>query len=259
MIVAKCSHDIDILTWFADAPCSSVASYQACTHFHPAGAPEGATLRCTDGCPHLGTCPYDAHRYLCDQRRWLRMVRPDAETMNDDVTLDWLRTSDWGRCAYHCGQDTPDHQVVAMQFANGVTANLTMTAFDTGRRIRIHGTTGILEGAMDADGREPWIELKKHRGEVSPLTIEEPDTEGYEGHGGGDFGLIEALPGLLSATGEGRPRDFIEGHRIAFAAAQSATTRNVVHLRSSESSTVGRARGIDRTLARSLLASGHAI
>lgn len=228
MIVAKCSHDTDILSWFAGAACTSVASYAECSHFHPGGAPEGATPRCTDGCPHLGSCPYDAHRYLGDQRRWLRMVRADADEMDDEAIRDWLKTSDWGRCAYHCGQDTPDHQVVAMRFANGVTANLTMTAFDTGRRMRIHGTSGILEGAMDADGREPWIELRKHSGEITSLTIATPHREGYEGHGGGDFGLIEALPELLA--GSDGQRDYIEGHRIAFAAAQAAATGTAVAL-----------------------------
>jgi predicted dehydrogenase len=150
------------------------------------------------------------------------MVRPDAGEMDDDAIMAWLKTSDWGRCAYHCGQDTPDHQVVALQFANGITADLTMTAFDTGRRIRIFGTQGILEGAMHADGREPWIALGKHTGEVSPLPIEEQNTDGYEGHGGGDYGLIEALPRFLSDTGSEPQFDFIEGHRIAFAAANAA-------------------------------------
>ncbi|MBK1828999.1 Gfo/Idh/MocA family protein [Haloferula rosea] len=229
MIVAKCSHDTDLLAWLADSPCRSVASFAGQSHFTPGMAPTGAPERCTDGCPHLGTCRFDAHRYLTDQRRWLQMVRPDADSLGDAAIIDWLKTSDWGRCVYHCGQDTPDHQVVSMQFASGITADLTMTAFDTGRRIRIYGTQGILEGAMHADGRDPWIECRMHEGETTALEIVEQDTGGYQGHGGGDFGLIEALPALLDADAADS-RQFTEGHRIAFAAARAAEQDCLINL-----------------------------
>ncbi len=218
MIVAKCCHDTDLLAWLAGSTVTAVSSYAECSHFRPDRAPDGATDRCTDGCPHLGECRFDAHRYLTDQRRWLEMVRPDGPDMSDEEITDWLRTSDWGRCAYRCGQDTPDHQVVSMRFANRITASLTMTAFDTGRRIRVHGTAGILEGALHADGRGPWIECRLHEGETDAVAVEATAASGYGGHGGGDFGLIDALPELLT----GASSDFTEGHRIAFAAAAAA-------------------------------------
>ena len=224
MIVAKCSHDTDLLAWIAGAGCRAVSSFARCSHFRPERAPEGATGRCTDGCPQLGRCRFDAHRYLGDQRRWLEMVRPDGAEMSDRQIIEWLRTSDWGRCAYRCGQDTPDHQVVSMEFANGVTASLTMTAFDSGRRIRLYGTEGILEGALHADGRDPWIECRAHEGTTEPVEIETPGDDGYAGHGGGDFGMMSALPALL----EGEDADFIEGHRVAFAAAESVDTTSVI-------------------------------
>ncbi|GAA5478470.1 putative oxidoreductase YteT [Haloferula helveola] len=226
MIIAKCCHDTDLMTWFAGSPCTAVSSFAEISHFRPDKAPEGSTDRCIDGCPHAGTCLYDANQYLTTQRRWLGMVRPDAEKMTDDDVREWLKTSDWGRCAYKCGQDTPDHQVVSMRFENGITADLTMTAFDTGRRTRIYGTKGILEGAIHADGREPWVECRPHTGGIEEIPIEEQETGGYAGHGGGDFGLIHALPALLAEA----TSDFIEGHRIGFAAAQSADEGRTVEL-----------------------------
>lgn len=227
MIIAKCSHDTDLLSWFAGAPCSHVSSFAACSHFRPEMAPPGATPRCTDGCPHTGRCRYDAHRYLTDMRRWLEMVRPDGATMTDDDITHWLRTSPWGRCAYQCDQDTPDHQVVSMRFDNDVTASLTMTAFDTGRRIRIHGTEGILDAATHADGREPWIECRSHDGIITAIPIPAEETGGYAGHGGGDFGLIQALPSLLE---DSAPAGFVDGHRIGFAADRSAREKVTVRL-----------------------------
>ena len=225
MMVAKCSHDTDILSWFAGSAASTVASFENISHFKPEKMPEGATARCTDGCPHLGACAYDAHRYMGDCRNYLRMVRPDEADMTDEQILEWIKTTDWGRCAYQCDQDTPDHQVVSVQFENGVTASLTMTAFDTGRRIRVFGTTGMLEGAIHADGREPWIQCRPHEGEIRDIEIEEQQTGGYQGHGGGDYGLIAALPELLEAADQS---DFVEGHRIAFAAAKASAEGRVI-------------------------------
>jgi len=214
MIIAKCSHDTDLLAWFAGSHAVDVTSQESISHFRPDQAPAGATLRCTDGCPHVGECRYDAHRYLGDQRRWMRNVMAGGETMNDEAIKEWLRTSDWGRCVYFCDQDTPDHQIVGMKFANGITASLTMTAFDTGRRIRIYGTTGVLEGGTGVKDGEAYVRVQDHEGEWQDVEITDQVLKGYEGHGGGDFGLIAALPELLKAQGN----DFVEGHRIGFTA-----------------------------------------
>lgn len=221
MLVAKCSHDTDILAWLAGSACQSIASFAGNHFYRPERAPAGATARCTDGCPHCGTCPFDSHRYLSDQRRWLEMVLPGAATTSDGDILAWLHHSRWGRCAYRCDQDTPDHQVVALQFENGITATLTMTAFDLGRRLTIHGTRGVLQGALGADGREPWLEFRGHfGGACEAIQIVETATAAFRSHGGGDYGLIEALPGLLADPGRGA-REYVEGHRIAFAAART--------------------------------------
>lgn len=131
-----------------------------------------------------------------------------------------------GRCAYRCDHDTPDHQIVGVHFANGITADLTMTAFDTGRWIRIYGTEGVLEGWSEGKGGDgaPSIELRPHFGTAEDIAVQEMDSGDYQGHGGGDFGLIHALPALL----EDDTQDFIEGHRIGFAAEVAAKGNGVV-------------------------------
>jgi len=228
MIIAKCSHDTDLFAWIAGSRAVSVTSHEGILHFRPDKAPEGATDRCTDGCPHVGKCAWDAHRYLTDQRNWLRHVHPDANEMDDAAIIDWLKTSDWGRCAYRCGQDTPDHQVVGVHFANGITADLTMTAFDTGRWMRVYGTEGVLEGLSEGEGGDgaPSIQIRPHNGAPIDIPVQDHDAGDYQGHGGGDFGLIHALPELLTEDSQ----DFIEGHRIGFAAAVAAKENRVVSL-----------------------------
>ena len=51
MIVAKCSHDADLLCWLSGAAPRSVTSFGRLDWFHAGNAPAGAPLRCTDGCP----------------------------------------------------------------------------------------------------------------------------------------------------------------------------------------------------------------
>lgn len=65
MILAKSCHDMDILRWLANAPCHAVSSFGRLSEFKAENAPEGAALRCLDGCKVKDTCPYDAeHIYL---------------------------------------------------------------------------------------------------------------------------------------------------------------------------------------------------
>ena len=107
---------------------------------------QGAPARYSDGCPAAKDCLYDAHRYLTDKRRWLGMVMDGYEQADDEQVLTFLRKSPWGRCVYHCDNDAVDHQVLACELDNGITATHTMTAFDSGRGIEIYGTLASLKG-----------------------------------------------------------------------------------------------------------------
>ena len=62
MIVAKCSHDVDLLCWLGGAPAVAISSHGNRSWFRAENAPNGAPPRCTDGCPAAQDCIYDAHR-----------------------------------------------------------------------------------------------------------------------------------------------------------------------------------------------------
>jgi len=231
MIVAKCSHDTDLMCWFADSQPKSITSHGRLDWFKKENAPAGAPLRCTDGCPVAADCIYDAHRYLNEKRNFLRMVMPGAEGetrtaegIADEKILDFIRTSPWGRCVYHCDNDVVDHQVLACEMENGITATLTMTAFDCSRTIEIHGTRGSLRGGepfKDGGASELWF--RDHReGKIEPVPVEQPAEDGYTSHGGGDYGIVDALDRLLAGPGAMEPGlDGIAGHRLAYLADES--------------------------------------
>lgn len=222
MILAKSSHDMDILHWLAGSPVRAVSSFGRTGYFHAGNAPGGATARCTDNCPHAGTCFYDSHRYLTDKRGWLGMVLPDAATMDDASILDFLRTSPWGRCVWKCDNDVVDHQVVALDFTNGITATFTMTAFESGRELAIFGTRGVLRGgATGKRAGTPELWFRDHTGTtIEEIVLPEATEAGYAGHGGGDYGIMDSLDHIIAGELGADPLfdSTAESHFTAFAA-----------------------------------------
>jgi predicted dehydrogenase len=227
MIVAKCSHDTDLLCWLGGAPAASVSSYGDLSWFRRENSPPGAPPRCTDGCPAAPDCSYDSHRYLTDKRRWLGMVMDGDAAADDGQILDFLRKSPWGRCVYQCDNNVVDHQVLACELTNGITASHTMTAFDCGRGIEIYGTRAALKGGdpyQEAGAPELW--LRHHAtGTIEAVDIARDEETGYAGHGGGDGGLVDALGTLFRGDLALAPGlDGLAGHRLAFLAEESRTS-----------------------------------
>jgi len=227
MIIAKCSHDTDIIAWLMGSSCKSVSSVGGISHFTEKHAPEGATDRCTDGCPHNDTCIYSSLRYTTDKASWMRMIYPDpTKERETQEVLDWLTVSPWGRCVYKCDNDVVDHQQVMMEFQNGASATLSMTAFDSGRTLEIYGTKASLRGGDSIKQQfDTDLVIRDHYdGELEKITLPDPEESEYTGHGGGDYGLISALSGIIHGTTSSAAsliETSIEGHLIGFSAEKS--------------------------------------
>jgi predicted dehydrogenase len=154
-ILAKCCHDLDLISWFADSPCVSVSSVGALSFFKEENAPVGAAKRCTGGCAAKKTCPYDAERlYIKDPfykakfiKYMKRTLTGKAKNNRRDVRAA-IDTGDYGRCVFFCDNNVCDTQLVTMTFENGATAVLQMNAFSDKmfRECHIVGTKGELIG-----------------------------------------------------------------------------------------------------------------
>ncbi|MFD0617570.1 Gfo/Idh/MocA family protein [Paenibacillus sp. GCM10027629] len=230
MILAKSSHDLDILLWLAGSECASVSSFGSLSHFTSSQAPVGAPLRCTDGCPVEQDCLYFAPKqYLTENTDW------PTSAISDDLSyegrLKALQEGPYGRCVYHCDNDVVDHQVVNLEFENGVTAAFTMSAFtkDVSRTIKLMGTKGEIRGAMEKNEIEI---LHFGSGEVEQISF--VVAGGHVGHGGGDYGLVRDFLKLVSEGGKSQgltsANHSVQSHLMAFAAEQSRVTHQVVHL-----------------------------
>jgi predicted dehydrogenase len=230
MILTKCCHDLDLLVWLFGA-CQRLSSTGSLTHFTKAVVGREIPARCTDGCPIEDECPYFAPRIYLELLR----QNPDSFAVNA-MTLDRteqgvmraLETGPYGRCVYRCDNNVVDHQVVALEFAGGLTVTLTMQGAShvEGRTVRIDGRRATLL-ANESRGE---LAVHDHRtGQIELLSVE----PGVGGHGGGDDGLMNAFLEGIRGKREGMltsAREAIESHLMAFAAERSRETGQPVDM-----------------------------
>jgi predicted dehydrogenase len=230
MLLAKSGHDIDWLRHVVGKPLRRVSSFGSLRHFRRSEQPAGAADRCLD-CAVEPVCPYSAPRLYLGMLREGRTGWP-VTVLTDEVTergvTEALRTGPYGRCVYACDNDVVDHQVVAMEFDDGVTGSFTMTAFTPhmDRRTRIFGTRGYLEG----DGATVRVyDFTSNTTETLRTESAGQDTE--EGHGGGDAGLMDAFTRAVETNDASHilsgPDESLESHRAVFAAERSRLSGTV--------------------------------
>lgn len=226
LLLAKNSHDFDLLNWYIGRECLRVSSFGSLTHFNAANKPEGAAEYCLGGCKAKKNCPYDAEKFYCRYASvliWARSVVAGFPNPSNSQLREIIKTSNYGKCVYQSNNNINDHQVVNMEFDGGVTATLTVSAFSRMfyRRIHILGTKGELFGADNA------YRLRLNIFGKGGKTIFVPPR--LSGHGGGDYGICETLHKLM--RGEAVGDDLLttidvtaKSHRIAYAALLSEKT-----------------------------------
>ena len=230
MILSKCCHDLDILLWILRQPVAHLNSFGSMIHFRPEHAPEGATERCTDGCPAADTCKYEATKlYARDGNGWPHNAVSYIPTK--EARLEALKTDWYGRCVYHCDNDVVDHQTVNMELEDGTTVNLVMNGQgdEECRTMRWDGTRATLYGKFSARGDE--IRVHHHlTGEVENVPVIARDRSG---HGGGDFGIMRSFLNALRGEADDSittARESLESHLLAFAAEESRRSKTVINM-----------------------------
>lgn len=235
LVLAKSSHDLDILHWIIGKPCKKISAFGKLTHFKPENAPAGAPERCTDGCPVEASCPYSALKIYYRDRTWLYVFDlPEEKEKEGEAILHYLKTGEYGRCVYKCPNNQPDHYMMLMEFEDDITVNFSIEAFTSygGRRTRIMGTRGDIVGDMEEFTHTDFV-----TGESKTYKANALDTLNYEGvgHGGGDEGMIRDWIEALRTQNAGvmsTPLDeSLESHLMAFAAEESRKKEKVVYLR----------------------------
>ena len=234
MLLQKSCHDIDILQWLLDKECKRVQSFGSLRHFVKENAPADAPERCADGCPHKDECLYHTDRIYKSNLPgfWFKSHVADTKTPTDEQIDEALAKKQYGKCVYKCNNDVVDHQVVNMEFEDGITVSFTMTAFaNFGRQIRIMGTKGELWANVE-HAEADLFDYASGKTTKLPLNEAGVDSSIAGGHGGGDTGIIGVLYEYLEDSVEMEEVSEIEvsckNHMIVFAAEEARNSGTVV-------------------------------
>jgi predicted dehydrogenase len=234
MLLAKSIHDLDWIRYMVGSECRSLASFGTLKHFRRDQQPAGASERCLD-CAVEAACPYSAKKIYLGMLAQGRTGWP-VDVVAPEPTLASLtaalRSGPYGRCVYACDNDVVDNQVVNMLFAEDKTAAFTMTGFTHSgqRKTRIFGTRGELTGDGEIIDHLDFLTDETRR--VDTRLIGDPSMLG--GHGGGDYGLMDAFITAVAAQDPrfilSGPDESLETHRMVFAAEKARREHSVVDL-----------------------------
>ena len=233
MLMGKSCHDLDWIRYFAAAKCNKISSFGNLKHFKKSSKPEGAADRCLE-CKVESNCPYSAKKIYLGMFREGHTQWPVSYITTDiseEGILESLKTGPYGRCVYECDNDVVDHQVVNMEFENGVTASFTMTAFTpfSHRKTTLFGTRGQITG--DGNTIKIYDFLTDTEEEIG---VGAAGSGIVGGHGGGDNGLMESFVEAISTKNDNAilsgPQETLESHLMVFAAEKSRLEGKVVYL-----------------------------
>lgn len=244
-LLAKSCHDTDLMCWLNNTTRpKKVFSFGSRSQFIPANAPEEATEFCYN-CPHNEKCLYSAQKVHLEFdsmpfQTWSELNKPLSKITLQEKE-DYLKYSDYGRCAYNSGGDINDRQCVSVEFENGSIASFTMLGGSSkaGRSIHICGTEGEIEGFVEdgffllrtmdrSEGVFQYIEKKIDVSKDVHISAE------YGGHAGGDYAimyeLVRYFNGDNSSVSITNINDSINGHRVVYAAEKSVELGQCVSL-----------------------------
>ncbi|XP_060708402.1 uncharacterized protein zgc:154075 isoform X3 [Hemiscyllium ocellatum] len=243
-LMAKSCHDIDIInSLMFGKRCIKVSSFGSLSHFIKDDKPEGAADRCLD-CAAEKCCPYSAKKLYLEgvkngKKGWPISVICEGSTVDIESVTKALREGPYGRCVYECDNDVVTHQVVNMEFEEGVTAAFTMVAFTeklASRKITIYGT----EGELSSEGQDPvtvFDFLTQTKTEY-PLDYSSIQNTHLGGHGGADYYLMDSF---IQAVAENNPslirtgpEETLLSHLLVFDAERSRRENRVVFCANTE-------------------------
>ncbi len=231
-LLAKCCHDIDLMTWLmGDVKPKVVSSFGGLYFYRSENAPLNSGSRCLLDCPIENECPFSAKKIYFDiPEKWDNYVWADLLDSSEREKYDYLKyKSPYGRCAFKCDNNAADHQTVSVQFENGTTGVHVMTggcAYSK-RRVKIVGFKGEINGVFE-DGKftVSVIDPKKESDHTDKIYDFSKISSAGNGHGGGDSALvadfIKFVRGDEPSASCTSIFDSTAGHSVVFAADESA-------------------------------------
>ena len=219
IILAKCSHDLDLFVWWIGRKCKRVSSFGSIKLFRREMMPKRAACRCVDCPPEVEMrCVWSARNMYVDHDELKYLFADHSDAAMEKL----IEETEYGKCVYQSDNDVPDHQTVTMEFEGGATVSHVMTGF-TARNIR---TTRIAltRGEIVGDGEN--LDICRFDGNAVetgvPVNYRLPNRSR---HGGGDFNLVSEMIRILRRNDPEEihhiTEEALESHLICFAAEES--------------------------------------
>lgn len=155
-LLAKCCHDFDMICWLNDkSEPEKVVSFGGRQYFTEKNAPAGSGTRCLCNCPEEieKNCPYSARKIYLDNNPmpiivWAELGKLPEEVTKEEMIASLKGNNPHGRCIFKTDTDLIDEQMTMIEFADGSTAyhNLFSGCAQAGRRIKVYGTKGEIDG-----------------------------------------------------------------------------------------------------------------
>lgn len=235
MLLAKCSHDLDLLVWMTATAPTTIQSIALGRLFDPGRKPEGAGTRCLVDCEIEGTCQYSARtHYLEYPNRWPQYVWDFKQNeMTEEERERFIREdSPYGRCVWDADYENISQQSLILQFGDELTGSFNMLggAAKGGRHIHLLGSKGEIEGSFESGKFEiRTIDLSEPEGYTTEVIEVE---EGVGGHGGGDFRLVadfvRYVAGFEPTFAATTLESSVTSHLVVFAAETAAEQGKVM-------------------------------
>ena len=245
MLMAKCCHDLDLISWFlSGVQPIRLSSLGGRKLFCAEKAPPDSGSCCLVDCPLVDKCTYSTRQInLNHPKRWAMYVWAGIEHIKNPTMADYTaylscRDNPFARCAWKMDNNVVDRQSVIIEFANGALATHDLVAGSSRgcRKIHIIGTLGEIEGSME----DSMFTVRRintapgHEFDSEKISLkDEGDTTGaFGGHGGGDIRLIDdfvaSLEGHAPSISCTTLEDSINGHLIGFLADKAMNEHRIV-------------------------------
>lgn len=223
IILQKCCHDFDIISWLLGKRCEKVSSFGNLKVYKRENVPQDAAKYCCE-CKEVDTCIYSGIRIMKKQPAWLQGYYPDVDMTNEEIERILSdKRNPFSGCAFLNDNNVMTDQIVNLWYEGGIPVQHLMSGFSAeGRReITVHAAKGEIFGYMGAEKVKVFYRPFQQQETVFDLSEESNGSN----HGGGDKGIIHSFIRYLE-TGENRGdlstlSDSLMSHRIAFAAEKS--------------------------------------
>jgi hypothetical protein len=235
IILTKCCHDMDIISWLIPDKITSVFSTGSRKQFRKLNAPLGSKNRCIENCIVKEDCPYNAERFYLSETELEKVKWPINVISPVDLSIEArkkaLISGQYGKCVYRSDNDVCDNQEVWIRFKGDLRARFTMTAMgsESTRKIKIYLQKGEIHGDLGLGS----LRIIRYSGIRGKDEMRQIDFDSKGGHGGGDEYFFQSFLKTINSNDAQHnltsADKSLQSHLLSFAAEDSRLSGKTIN------------------------------